>query len=270
MSRSRKVRQNQFLCPPPGSYVAVSGQSPVAAVSRPVRTSAAAHRQTRSPGNHGRPAAHPTGLAEKTRSNDRQAVDVNLRGRTVQRLVCLHNMLWYVVNSATCSDWSLSTTRPGSNATASSSPPTCRPAVHRSRPPGRPLVHRDLPPRRQAGPWWRGPAVLETQRPERAACLSLWLHSLIWSWYVDTHPTGECGSPGGGSGPRRPPASSTPSSRCAPSCGHNELQPVNHGCRRQQNHRDPARHARLRRLRNQQTARLHVLSVHPYARLRRS
>ena len=26
--------------------------------------------------------------------------------------------------------------------------------------------------------------------PERAACLSLWLHAAIWCWYLDTHPTG--------------------------------------------------------------------------------
>ena len=26
--------------------------------------------------------------------------------------------------------------------------------------------------------------------PERAACLSLWLHALTWCWYLDTHPTG--------------------------------------------------------------------------------
>ena len=28
------------------------------------------------------------------------------------------------------------------------------------------------------------------QGPERAANLSLWLHALIWCWYLDTHPTG--------------------------------------------------------------------------------
>ncbi len=26
--------------------------------------------------------------------------------------------------------------------------------------------------------------------PERAACLSLWLHAMTWCWYLDTHPTG--------------------------------------------------------------------------------
>ena len=168
----------------------------------------------------------PTGLAEKTRSNDRQAVDVNLRGRTVQRLVCLHNVLWYVVNSATCSDWSLSTTRPGSNATASSSPPTCRPAVHRSRPPGRPLVHRDLPPRRQAGPWWRGPAVLETQRPRtrRMPIAMATQPDLVLvrrhspdRRYVD--PRAAVADQDDPQLPRRPRRAAPPS------CGHNELQP---------------------------------------------
>ena len=26
--------------------------------------------------------------------------------------------------------------------------------------------------------------------PERAACLSLWLHAMTWSWYLETHPNG--------------------------------------------------------------------------------
>ncbi|MDT5027396.1 MAG: hypothetical protein QOE61_3822 [Micromonosporaceae bacterium] len=26
--------------------------------------------------------------------------------------------------------------------------------------------------------------------PERAACLSLWLHATVWCWYLDTHPAG--------------------------------------------------------------------------------
>ena len=32
------------------------------------------------------------------------------------------------------------------------------------------------------------PQCWKRQAPERAAALSLWLHALIWCWYLDTHP----------------------------------------------------------------------------------
>jgi len=42
--------------------------------------------------------------------------------------------------------------------------------------------------------------------PERAAALSLWIHALVWCWYLDAHPKG-------GTWPRRPwyPGKTTPS-----------------------------------------------------------
>ena len=36
----------------------------------------------------------------------------------------------------------------------------------------------------------QNPQSWKRQGPERAACLSLWLHAAIWCWYLDTHPTG--------------------------------------------------------------------------------
>jgi len=50
------------------------------------------------------------------------------------------------------------------------------------------------------------PQCWKRQGPERAAALSLWLHSLIWCWYLDAHPAG-------GTWPARPwyPRKSTPS-----------------------------------------------------------
>ena len=49
---------------------------------------------------------------------------------------------------------------------------------------------KDLLPRRQTRARRPRPTVLETPRPRRAACLSLWLHALIWCWYLEVHPTG--------------------------------------------------------------------------------
>lgn len=36
----------------------------------------------------------------------------------------------------------------------------------------------------------QNPQSWKRQGPERAAALSLWLHGLIWCWYLQTHPTG--------------------------------------------------------------------------------
>jgi hypothetical protein len=39
------------------------------------------------------------------------------------------------------------------------------------------------------------PQSWKRQGPERAACLSLWLHALTWCSYLDTHPTGDTWTP---------------------------------------------------------------------------
>ena len=36
----------------------------------------------------------------------------------------------------------------------------------------------------------KNPQFWKRNGPEGAACLSLWLHSLIWCWCLQTHPTG--------------------------------------------------------------------------------
>ena len=70
------------------------------------------------------------------------------------------------------------------------------------------------------------PQSWKRQGPERAACLSLWLHATTWCWYLDTHPDRpHLDHRDPGTATRPPPASSTPSPRSAASCGHNELQP---------------------------------------------
>jgi hypothetical protein len=53
-------------------------------------------------------------------------------------------------------------------------------------------VDRDLLPRRQTGPRRRGPAGPgNAKAPNAPPTLSLWLHALIWCWYLDTHPHGD-------------------------------------------------------------------------------
>ena len=41
----------------------------------------------------------------------------------------------------------------------------------------------------------QNPQSWKRQGPERAAALSLWLHALVWCWYLQTHPTGHTGIP---------------------------------------------------------------------------
>jgi len=155
-------------------------------------------------GRRGRPRtkgerlATPPGLAATARRRDWQRVSIDVRGRAVERLVYVRDVLWYSVNKADVvrlvvvrdpdgiepDDFFFTTDLAGSGAGVA------------SRYAGRwsiEVTFRDV--KQVLG--GEGPQSWKRKGPERAAALSLWLHGLVWCWYLDAHP-------GGATWPTRP------------------------------------------------------------------
>jgi len=134
----------------------------------------------------------PVGLATTARKKDWQAVEVDVRGRTVRRLVCVRDVLWYAVNKQDLlrlvivrdpagiepDDFFVTTDLSAGGGDVA------------SRYAGRwsiEVCFRDV--KQDLG--GEDPQSWKRDGPERAACLSLWLQALVWCWYLDTHPTGQ-------------------------------------------------------------------------------
>ena len=148
-------------------------------------------------GKRGRPRTKgdrlptPPELAAQASKQHWQIVTVDLRGTAVQRLVYTRDVLWYTVNKTDLvrlvvvrdpagvqpDDFFVTT-----DLTASGAQTATRYA-------GRwpiEVCFRDV--KQHLG--GQDPQSWKRQGPERAACLSLWLHAVIWCWYLDSHPTG--------------------------------------------------------------------------------
>lgn len=148
-------------------------------------------------GKRGRPRTKgdrlptPAGLAAIARPRDWHKVTVDARGKTIERLVFVRDVLWYKVNKTDLirlvivrdptgtepDDFFITT-----DLTASGADTATRYA-------GRwpiEVCFRDV--KQDIG--GEDPQSWKRQGPERAACLSLWLHALTWCWYLETHPTG--------------------------------------------------------------------------------
>jgi DDE superfamily endonuclease len=148
-------------------------------------------------GKRGRPRTKgdrlptPAGIANNARATDWQEVDVDMRGRTMRRLVLVRDVLWYAVNKRDLlrlvivrdpdgiepDDFFITTDRTATGAEVA------------SRYAGRwsiEVCFRDV--KQDLGA--QDPQTWKRQGPERAASLTLWLHALVWCWYLDTHPTG--------------------------------------------------------------------------------
>jgi hypothetical protein len=186
----------------------------------------------RAPANAARPRTKgdrlptPTGLAAQAKGRQWRKVTVDVRGRPLERLVHVRDVLWYAVNKTDLvhlvvvrdpagvepDDFFITTDR-----TATGAQTTSRYAGRWSIE----VCFRDV--KQHLG--GQDPQSWKRQGPERAAALSLWLLAMTWCWYLHTHPMGEPGSPDPGTGPRPPPASWTPSPHYAEPCGPNELQP---------------------------------------------
>jgi DDE superfamily endonuclease len=148
-------------------------------------------------GRRGRPRTKgdrlptPPELAARARPKDWQKVTVDLRGKTAGRQVHVRDVLWYTVNKTDLvrlvvvrdpagvepDDFFVTT-----DLTANGAEVATRYA-------GRwpiEVCFRDV--KQDLG--GQEPQSWKRQGPERAACLSLWLHALVWCWYLQTHPTG--------------------------------------------------------------------------------
>jgi hypothetical protein len=149
-------------------------------------------------GKRGRPRTKgdrlptPARLAATAGKKDWQAVEVDVRGQTLRRLVCVRDVLWYAVNNHDLlrlvivrdpagiepDDFFVTTDlSAGGGDTA-------------SRYAGRwsiEVCFRDV----KQGLGGEDPQSWKRDGPERAACMSLWLQAIVWCWYLDTHPTGQ-------------------------------------------------------------------------------
>jgi hypothetical protein len=114
-----------------------------------------------------------------------------MRGKSVERMVHVRDVLWYTVNKRELvrlvivrdpngiepDDFFITTDLAAGGGDVA------------SRYAGRwsiEVAFRDVKQHLGAG----DPQSWKRQGPERAAALSLWLHALTWCWYLDTHPTG--------------------------------------------------------------------------------
>ncbi|MGH8996391.1 MAG: IS701 family transposase [Acidimicrobiales bacterium] len=164
-------------------------------------------------GRRGRPRTKgarlptPQALAAKAPKRNWQRVDIDQRGQTVQRLVSVQDVLWYKINKTSLVRLVIvrdpDSTQPDDFFFTTDLAATG--AEVASRYAGRwsiEVTFRDT--KQDLG--GEDPQCWKRNGPGRAAALSLWLHGLIWCWYLDTHPAG-------GTWPTRPwyPHKNTPS-----------------------------------------------------------
>jgi hypothetical protein len=182
-----------------GAYAALAGTGlPRTQLTSRLRRDAALYEPAPPhTGKRGRPRTKgdrlpaPPQLAEQATANDWKKVAVQMRGTTVQRLVCIRDVLWYAVNKhdlvrlvivrdpdQTQPDDFFITTDTTSTGDQVASTYAGRWSIE--------VCFRDV--KQDLG--GQDPQSWKRRGPERAAALSLWLHALIWRWYLTSHPTG--------------------------------------------------------------------------------
>jgi hypothetical protein len=133
----------------------------------------------------------PPELADQVGKRGWRKVSVDMRGRPVERLVHVRDVLWYRVcpnklvrlvivrdpAGVQPDDFFFTTDLTNTGAQVA------------SRYPGRWCIEVTFRDSKQ-NLGGQHPQTWKRQGPERAACLSLWLHATVWCWYIDTHPTG--------------------------------------------------------------------------------
>ena len=189
----------QFHLCADGAYASLAGAGlPRCHVTSRMRRDAALYQPAPpKTGRRGRPRTKgarlpiPQVLAAKARQRDWERVSIDVRGETVERLVSVHDVLWYTVNNhglvrlvivrdpdgVEPDDFFFTTDLTATGAAVA------------SRYAGRwsiEVTYRDA----KQDLHGEDPQCWKRQGPERAAALSLWLHGLIWCWYIDAHPTG--------------------------------------------------------------------------------
>jgi hypothetical protein len=133
----------------------------------------------------------PPGLAANAQKKPWQHVSVDIRGRSIGRLVYVSDVLWYAVNKDHL--LRLVTVRDPAGLEPDdffvTTDLSATGAETASRYAGRwsiEVCFRDV--KQDLG--GEQPQSWKRRGPERAAALSLWLHTVIWCWYLETHPAG--------------------------------------------------------------------------------
>jgi hypothetical protein len=182
-----------------GAYASLAGALPagVALTCRMRRDAALFEPAPPHTGRRGRPRTKgdrlpsPPGLAANARRRDWQQADIDVRGTTVRRLLYLRDVLWYTVNKTDLvrlvvvrdpdgvqpDDYFFTTDLAATGAEIA------------TRYAGRWPIEccfRDV--KQDLG--GQDPQSWKRRGPERAACLSLWLHAAIWCWYLQDNPAG--------------------------------------------------------------------------------
>ncbi len=187
-----------------GAYATLAGVGlPRTQVTSRMRRDAALYQAPPPPtGRRGRPRSKgdriptPAQLSKTVPDKDWATVEADVRGTTVTRLVHLRDVLWYRVNKTDLvrlvivrdpdgiepDDYFFTT-----DLTATAADVTSRYAARW----GIEVCFRDV--KQNLG--GQNPQSWKRQGPERAAALSLWLHAVIWCWYLQTHPQGQTWTP---------------------------------------------------------------------------
>lgn len=163
-----------------------------------IRRDAALYQAAPPPtGKRGRPRTKgdrlptPPEIAKAARKRQWRKATVDMRGRPVQRLVLVRDVLWYAVNKRDLvrlvivrdpdgiepDDFFITTDTTATGADVA------------SRYAGRwsiEVCFRDV--KQHLG--GQDPQTWKRHGPERAAALLLWLHATTWCWYLQVHPTG--------------------------------------------------------------------------------
>ena len=148
-------------------------------------------------GKRGRPRVKgerlptPAKIAAEASPDQWKTVTIDHRGTPIERLVHVRDVLWYQVNKTGLvrlvivrdpdgiqrDDFFVTSDLTNSGAEVASRYAGRWPIE---------VCFRDV--KQDLG--GQDPQSWKRQGPERAASLSLWLHALIWYWYLDAHPTG--------------------------------------------------------------------------------
>jgi hypothetical protein len=191
--------QRCFQLAADGAYATLAGAGlPRTHLTSRIRRDAAIYEKAPPPtGRRGRPRTKgarlptPAQLAATSARRHWRPATVDERGSSVHRLILVRDVLWYSVNQrdllrlvivrdptgAQPDDFFITTDL---NATG---------ADVASRYAGRwsiEVCFRDAKQHLGAG----NPQSWKRHGPERAACLALWLHALVWCCYLHAHPTG--------------------------------------------------------------------------------
>jgi hypothetical protein len=148
-------------------------------------------------GKRGRPRTKgdrlptPPLLAEQVGKRSWRKLTIDLRGRPVERLVHTRDVLWYGVCPTALVRLVIVRDPAGVEPDdfLFATDLTATGAETASRYAGRwsiEVTFRDV--KQNIG--GENPQCWKRKGPERAACLSLWLHARVWCWYIDTHPAG--------------------------------------------------------------------------------